>query len=43
MKCEECCYYWQDENEDCPRCQWESICFGDIVPCEYEEEEDVYD
>lgn len=36
MKCEECCYYWQDEDDDYPHCQWESICFGDIAPCEYD-------
>ena len=36
MKCEECCYYWQDENERRPRCHWEACCPGDMAPCEYE-------
>ena len=36
MKCEECCYYWQDEDESRPRCHWEAKCGGDMAPCEYD-------
>ena len=36
MKCEECCYYWQDEDERRPRCHWEACCPGDMAPCEYD-------
>lgn len=36
MKCEECCYYWQDEDESRPRCHWEACCPGDMAPCEYD-------
>lgn len=34
MKCEECCYYWQDEDESRPRCHYEDPRFP--APCEYE-------
>lgn len=36
MKCIECCYYWQDEDERRPYCHWEARCAGDTAPCEYE-------
>lgn len=36
MKCEECCYYWQNEDESRPRCHWEACCPGDMAPCEYD-------
>lgn len=36
MKCAECCYYWQDEDESRPRCHFEPRCSGDMAPCEYE-------
>lgn len=36
MKCTECCYYWQDEDESRPRCHWEVRCPGDMAPCDYE-------
>lgn len=39
MKCAECCYYWQDEDENRPRCHWEMRCPGDLAPCEYEDDE----
>lgn len=35
MKCTECCYYWQDEDESRPRCHFEARCAGDLAPCEY--------
>ena len=31
MKCTECCYYWQDEDESRPRCHWEARCSGDMT------------
>jgi hypothetical protein len=34
MKCTECCYYWQDEDENRPRCHWEDPRFP--APCEYD-------
>ena len=36
MKCIECCYYWQDEDENRPHCHFEPRCAGDYAPCEYE-------
>ena len=39
MKCIECCYYWQDEDENRARCHWEARCAGDLAPCEYEDAE----
>lgn len=34
MKCTDGCgYYWQDEDEDYPRCHFE----GWTAPCEYED------
>lgn len=39
MKCEECCYYWKEENEDRAYCHWEARCAGDMAPCEYENED----
>ena len=40
MKCKDCCYCWQDEDDDFPRCHWEIRCPGDIPPCEEEDWED---
>lgn len=45
MKCTECCYYWQDEDESRPRCHFEPHCAGDLAPCEYDDweaDEDDY-
>lgn len=39
MKCADCGYCWQDEDEDYPRCHFE----GYIAPCEYEEEDSYYE
>lgn len=36
MKCSECNYCWQDENDKFPRCHYE----GDLAPCEELDEED---
>lgn len=43
MKCEECCYYWQNEDENRPHCNWEARCAGDMAPCEYETVDDSDD
>lgn len=38
MKCSDCPYYWEDENEDRPHCHYS---YNDgYAPCE---QEDVYD
>ena len=34
MKCEECCYYWKNEDEARARCHYEDPMFP--APCEYE-------
>lgn len=34
MKCAECCYYWQNDDENRPCCHWEARCAGDMAPCE---------
>lgn len=34
MKCSECNYCWQDENDEYPRCHFE----GWTAPCECEDE-----
>lgn len=40
MKCEECCYYWKDENEAYPRCHYDDPRFP--APCE-EDDDDYYE
>ena len=40
MKCSECCYYWKEDDELFPSCQWEARAHGEVPPCE---EEDDYD
>lgn len=36
MKCTECPYYWKNEDDDFPHCQYENQM--DYPPCEYEEQ-----
>lgn len=37
MKCKDCVYYWQAEDEDFPQCNFD----GDsTAPCEYNDLED---
>lgn len=43
MKCEECCFYWQDEDERRARCHFEPRCAGDCAPCEYDDAEPADD
>ena len=38
LKCAECCYFWQEENENHPYCHWEARCPDDQAPCEYEDD-----
>lgn len=40
MNCKTCGYYWQDEDENFPRCHYESMGDFDPAPCEYEDEYD---
>ena len=36
-KKKKCCFCWKDEDDDFPRCHWESRCPDDIPPCEEED------
>ena len=44
MRCSDCCYYWKEEDELFPSCQWEARAPGEVPPCEedddYDEEDD---
>ena len=37
LKCADCCYYWQEGDEEHPYCHWESRCPDDKAPCEYDD------
>lgn len=37
MKCKDCFYWWQDEDDDFPQCHYEGL--DGTAPCEYEDEE----
>lgn len=39
MKCVDCSYYWQDENDAFPRCHFERIADWDEAPCEYDDDD----
>lgn len=41
MKCIDCCYHWQERDEDYPCCHyhWDDGC----APCELEEREREYE
>ena len=43
LKCENCCYQWQEEGQDPPSCHWEARCPDDKAPCEYDEEDWGYE
>lgn len=48
MKCENCAYYWKEEDYDLrPFCHWQAMCADDIPPCEeepyWEEDDDEED
>lgn len=36
-----CGYYWQDEDDDFPRCHYPDD--GTLAPCEYEDEDEDWD
>ncbi len=42
LKCKNCVYCWQDEDEDFPSCHCEKTSIYNVPPCE-EEEYDEYD
>ena len=46
MRCSDCCYYWKEEDELFPSCQWEARAPGEVPPCEedddYDEEDDGF-
>ena len=37
LKCCDCCYFWQEENENHEYCHFESRCPDDKAPCEYDD------
>lgn len=37
MNCENCCYFWKEENEERACCHWISRCPDDEAPCEYDD------
>lgn len=41
LKCADCCYFWQEGNENHPYCHWESRCPDDKAPCEYDDDDYV--
>lgn len=48
LKCENCAYYWKEEDYDLrPFCHWQAMCADDIPPCEeepyWEEDDDEKD
>ena len=36
LKCENCSYFWKEEGDKYPMCNWVDRCPGDIPPCEEE-------
>lgn len=43
MKCENCAYFWKEEDETREHCHWTSRCPGDLPPCEEDYQEEDYD
>ena len=39
FRCKGCPYYWREEEDDFPRCQYDGL---DVAPCEREEYDDYY-
>ena len=37
MKCVDCAYYWKEEGESYPHCQFGERTWLDIPPCEQED------
>lgn len=37
MRCKECPYCWQDDDENFPTCHFESQGEWDKAPCEYDD------
>lgn len=38
MKCKDCGYYWQSDDEDFPQCHFVRLC-REPAPCDIEDEE----
>lgn len=38
MKCEDCCFFWRDEDENHPYCHFESRWPDDKAPCDREDD-----
>ena len=43
MKCADCCFYWQEDNERIPHCHFVERCVDDKAPCDYDEDFEVSD
>lgn len=41
MKCEDCAYYWQEENESRPMCHFHAMSDWDKSPCEYSDRKEI--
>lgn len=37
MKCKDCAYYWQDDDDDFPQCHFVKLGRWDEAPCEDDE------
>ena len=37
FSCKECPYFWANEEDDYPHCNFVERCPGDMAPCEYDE------
>jgi len=42
LTCKDCPYFWKDEDDEYPHCQWRPKCADDRPLCE-EEEYEPYD
>lgn len=40
MKCKDCAYYWQDDDDDFPQCHFEKLGEWDTAPCECDDSEE---
>lgn len=39
LKCVNCGFFWQENDENHPYCHWEARCPDDKAPCEYDDED----
>lgn len=44
MKCKDCVYCWQDDDDDFPQCHFDGDFGGQpTAPCEFEDDEEAYE